>query len=520
MSKASAQGPGKPRRSVRTRETQDQRAACSSVPQSSSGLRFDELFGSIREGIFFISPEGHILDVNPALVRMLGYDSTEELRSINFSEIYEDRAGRRSFMQHLSHEGSIQDVDITLRTKNGGQIACLASGFATRDASGRIVRIQGTLVDVTERREMERNLHQEREFTRQLIERFPDLIAVIDLEGRYTFVVKNVFGTAPKDFLGKTMGGRTHPDDQPALAEQLHSLRSGGKQSVYLQYRVLHSDGTWRILRGSAGPLFDQAGKITGIVASAQDMTETLRIQREMAQKEKLAAMGEMMLGAAHELNNPITAILGLSDLLCEQAADETSRRRAFLVQEQARRASGVVQGLLAFSNRSSCSRAKLGLKDVMQRALCSHNTILSQKNISVKFEAREGIPLVEGDAELLVKAFSNLITNAEQSITEVRDRGNLTISMTTTNEMVVVSFADDGAGIPPENIAKIFDPFFTTRRPGGSGLGLTICLAIIREHGGTIEVQSTPGFGATFQVLLPVAVESGSHPAAQPLAD
>jgi PAS domain S-box-containing protein len=488
------------------------------MPQNNSGLLLDELFGSIREGIFFISPQGHILDVNPALIHMLGYDSREELQSINFSEIYEDRAGRRLFMQHLSREGSIQNVDVTLRTKNGGQIACLASGFATRDAAGEIARIQGTLVDVTERLEMERNLHREREFTRRLIERFPDVIAVLDLENRYTFVnerVKKVFGAAPEDFLGKTMGGRTHPDDQSALAEDLRSLRSGGKQSADLQYRVLHSDGTWRVLRGSAGPLLDQDGKITGIVASARDVTETLRIERELAQKEKLTAMGEMMLGAAHELNNPITAILGLSDLLCQQASDEASRRRASMVHEQARRASSIVQDLLAFSHPSPCSRAKLAVKDVMQQALCLHHAILTRNNISVKFEGSEDVPFVEGDAELLMRAFSNLIINAEQSIAEVRDRGNLTISMAATAETVVVSLADDGAGIRPENIGKIFDPFFTTRRPGGSGLGLTICLTIIREHGGTIEVESTPGAGATFRVLLPVAVETGSHPTA-----
>lgn len=230
--------------------------------------------------------------------------------------------------------------------------------------------------------------------------------------------------------------------------------------------------------------------------------------------------MGEMMLGAAHELNNSITAILGLSDLLCEQATDETSRRRASLVQEQARRASSIVQGLLAFSNRSSSGRVKLGLKEFMQRALCSHHATLSQQNINVKFEAPENAPSLEGDAELLGRAFSNLILNAEQSITDARDRGNLTVAMTTTNESVVVSFADDGVGIPTENLGKIFDPFFTTRRPGGSGLGLTICLAIIREHGGTIEVQSTPGVGTTFQVLLPAAVETGLHGAAQALAN
>lgn len=392
MSKERSHQPGGGADSAPTPRSKNEQIGRDGVPQSNSGLLLDELLGSIREGIFFISPTGEILDANPALVRMLGYDSKEELQSRNFSETYEDRAGRRAFMQRLSHDGSIQDVDVTLLTKSGQRIACLASGFAQKDVSGRIVRIQGTLVNVTERRELERRL----------------------------------------------------------------------------------------------------------------------------AQKEKLAAMGEMMLGAAHELNNPITAILGVSDLLCQQAADATSCRRAAMIQEHARRASSIVQNLLMFSQQSSRSHAKLCLKDLIQRALYSHHTTLKEKNIGVKFEVSEDLPSVHGDPELLVRAFSNIITNAEQSITAARNRGSLTISLSTTKESVVVSLADDGVGMPPENITKIFDPFFTTKRPGGSGLGLTICLAIIRDHGGTIEVQSAPGAGATFQVVLPVA----AHPSAQGLID
>ena len=118
------------------------------------------------------------------------------------------------------------------------------------------------------------------------------------------------------------------------------------------------------------------------------------------------------------------------------------------------------------------------------------------------------------------MRAFSNIIANANESIAAARNRGSLTISISATNEGIVVSLADDGVGITPENIAKIFDPFFTTKRPGGSGLGLTICLAIIRDHGGTIEVQSVPGVGTTFQVVLPVASGILSRSPAQGLAD
>ncbi|MGC2419148.1 MAG: hybrid sensor histidine kinase/response regulator, partial [Candidatus Acidiferrales bacterium] len=140
----------------------------------------------------------------------------------------------------------------------------------------------------------------------------------------------------------------------------------------------------------------------------------------------------------------------------------------------------------------------------------------LGERGIHVKFEAPPDLPQVEGDARLLSQVFANLITNAEQSIATTRSSGNLDISLSRQGNHLCITFADDGAGISPENLGKIFDPFFTTKRPGGgSGLGLTICLAVIKEHGGRIEVESKPGRGATFHVLLPVA--PGTPPASAP---
>jgi PAS domain S-box-containing protein len=480
--------------------------------QHESEVRFTELFESLREGIFFTSPEGQVLDANPALVRMLGYGSKQELQSHNFREIYANPSEREVVIDELKSKGSVQDRELTLRRKDGSVIDCLNSGFAIRDTFGRIVRLQGTLVDITERREIEKRLHREQEFVRRLIASFPDMIGVLDLEGQFTYIsqrVQDVLGSPPEEFVGENFGGRAHPDDRPRLAAMLHSLMSGEASYAQVEYRVQHGEGSWRTLRASAGPLFDADGKITGVVASARDVTESKQTELQSAQKEKFTSMGQMMAGAAHELNNPLTAILGVSDLLRERATDDATRRQVEIVLQQARRAAGIVQNLLAFSRPAVLGRSKVHLKDLAQRALQFQETSLRQKNITVKFEAADNLPAIEGDARLLTQVFLNIITNAEQAISSVRDRGNLWISLACSGGNLITTFADDGPGISSENLDRIFDPFFTTKRPGGgTGLGLTICLAVAKEHGGKIEVQSSPASGATFRVFFPVPVE------------
>lgn len=491
--------------------------------QHESEMRFTELFESLREGILFATPEGRILDANPALVRMLGFETKQELLRQNFTELYDRPEDCGRITRLLEAKNSIQNAELVLRRKDGKRVSCLASGFAIRDASGKPVRLQGTLVDITERREIEKKLQREQEFRRQLIECFPDLIAVMDREGRFTYVserIRQVLGAAPSEYLGRSIGGATHPDDKEPLLKMVGDIVEGRTANAQLESRVRHSSGEWRTLRTNASPMFDEDGCITGVVASVRDVTEAHLAEQRSAQKEKLAAMGQMMAGAAHELNNPLTAILGVSDLLRERAVDETTRRQIGLILQQARRAAAIIQNLLAFSRPGTQGRAKLQLEEVLRDVLRSHQASLATKNISVKFDPPSEVSSVEGDRRLLTQIFSNLVMNAEQSIAAARDRGAIEISLAKAEARVCVIVADDGPGISAENLPKIFDPFFTTKRPGGgSGLGLTICLAVVKDHGGTVEVDSEPGKGATFRVFLPAAAElSKLSQSAQPV--
>lgn len=481
-------------------------------------VRFAELFESLREGIFFSTPEGRILDANPALVRMLGYASKEEMMSLNLREVYENPSHREVLISDMEKRGSIQDRDLVLRRKDGSRIHCLASGFAIRDASGRLVQLQGTLVDVTERLEIEQRLRREQDFVRRLVANFPDLIAVFDATGHFTYVsrrVEEAVGYPPEALIGTSIGTRAHPEDQPRLQEVFRRIISGQVPNAELEYRTTHVDGSWRTFRTSAAPLFDEAGKITGVVASARDITESKQSERELAQKDKFTAMGQMMAGAAHELNNPLTAILGVSEIIRERATDEASRRHGEVILTQARRAASIVQNILDFARPSAQGMVKLRLDEIIREALLLHRTALTEKNITVQFHPPADMPLITGDKKLLTQIFLNIIINAEQAISSVRGHGLLKISFSRQDARLCVTIADDGPGISSEMIGKIFDPFFSTKRPGGgSGLGLTICHAVTKEHGGSIEVESVPGSGATFQVFFPVGmVEAQKNP-------
>jgi PAS domain S-box-containing protein len=483
-------------------------------------IRFAGLFESLREGMFFTTLDGRILDANPAFVRMLGYSSKDELKARNFRDLYVDPADRDAILREFEARNAVEDRQVAMRHLSGKAIQCLASGFAIRDAAGRITHTQGTMIDVTERLEIERRLQHEQEFVRRLIASFPDVIAVLDRQGCYTYIsqrIEDVLGYPAREYIGEPAGWHAHPDDLPKIAQGLEKLVNGETQHVQMEFRVQRRDGIWRILRASAAPLYDE-DRISGVVASARDVTESKHSEEQLAHTEKFAAMGQMLTGAAHELNNPLTAILGVGELLRDRAADDAARRHADIVLRQARRAAEIVQDLLAFSRPPAQGRAMLQLSDLLRQILDGRAEELRARNIAVRFRSPDALPPVEGDPKLLAQVFLNILTNAEQAISTARGSGSIDVSLSRANDRLAVTIADDGPGISSDDVNKIFDPFFTTKRPGGgAGLGLTIAMVVIREHGGTIDVQSQPGSGAAFRILLPVAVAGQSMESAPP---
>jgi two-component system NtrC family sensor kinase len=299
----------------------------------------------------------------------------------------------------------------------------------------------------------------------------------------------------------------------PELAALYRTVATGKSSRTSCEYGSRHRDGTWRTMLGMASPLLDAEAKPAGVIISVRDVTMEKKLEQQIIQSERLAAMGQMIGGFAHELNNPLTSILGMAELLQEGGVSEAARKQIGILHQQARRAAEIVQNLQYFARPPAPGRSQVNLNELVQRTVQMQAYPLRKSNITVDFLQEPSIPAVVADPNQLMQVFLNLLLNAEQAIRESREKGTIRVRIGRNPDSVWIVFQDDGPGIAPENLTHIFDPFFTTRRPGrGTGLGLSICKTVLREHGGNIEAASAPGGGAVFTITLPVGapVESG----------
>jgi PAS domain S-box-containing protein len=473
--------------------------------------RFTQLFESLQEGVYISNPEGRLLEVNPSLVTILGYESKADLLNLPPEQLSIDPSGEPVLGRTGSQSGRTRTREVRLRRKDGGVAICVDTSSGVME-SGRVVRYQGTLVDVTEKRALERKLHLQEEFRQRLLESFPDLILVLDLNGKYTFVsarIGELLGYGPEHLIGKNVDDveNTSPD----LAALYQTVAKGLSSRISCEYGSRHRDGSWRTMLGMACPLLDAEGKPTGVIISVRDVTMEKKLEQQIIQSERLAAMGQMIGGFAHELNNPLTSILGMAELLQEGDASEGARKQLAILHQQARRAAEIVQNLQYFARPPAPGRSQVNLNELVQRTVQMQAYPLRKSNITVDFLPEPSIPAIVADPNQLMQVFLNLLLNAEQAIRESREKGTIRVRIGRKPDSVWLVFQDDGPGITPENLAHIFDPFFTTKRPGrGTGLGLSICKTVLREHGGNIEAATAPDGGAMFTITLPAGAETG----------
>ncbi len=344
--------------------------------------RFTELFETLQEGVYFSRPEGKLLDVNPALVSMLGYSSKEELlavepRGLNLNPDEDPVLGRG-----VDDRGGTRTREITLRRKDGTPVIFQDASRAVWDGSGNIIRYQGTLVDVTEKRNMEKQIQQQEEFRQYLLESFPDLILVVDLEERYSFVssrIRDLLGYRPEDLLGNKIDDLK--DHSSELVTLYRDVVSGKQLFAACEYGARHHDGSWRTMRASASRLFDAKGNLSGAIISVRDISIEKKLEQQIIQSERMAAMGQMIGGFAHELNNPLTAILGVSELLQDEGAGEATKKQLSMLQQQARRAAEIVQNLMYFSRPPAPGKSRLNLGELVDRTLHLHAYSLRKSN-------------------------------------------------------------------------------------------------------------------------------------------
>jgi len=288
--------------------------------------------------------------------------------------------------------------------------------------------------------------------------------------------------------------------EETPIASLLEEVRTSG-QRRQVDYAL--EDGRRRHLSVKALPL---GGFERGVVVVLREVTEERLLQERLMQSEKMASVGQLVSGVAHELNNPLTGIMGFAQLLLTRDMDERSRHEVETIQGEAERAAKIVQNLLSFARRGKAEKEQVNLNTLLERVLELRSYDLRLKNITLDLELDPELPQTMADPDQIQQVFFNIITNAEHAMLEAHGQGSLIVRSGVAGGYIRLSFADDGPGLAPENLRRVFDPFFTTKKVGeGTGLGLTIAYGIIEDHGGRIRADSRRGKGATFIVDLPV---------------
>jgi len=288
--------------------------------------------------------------------------------------------------------------------------------------------------------------------------------------------------------------------EETPVASLVEEVRTSG-QRRQVDYAL--EDGRRRHLAVKALPL---GGFEHGVVVVLREVTEERLLQERLMQSEKMASVGQLVSGVAHELNNPLTGIMGFAQLLLTRDMDERSRHEVETIQGEAERAAKIVQNLLSFARRHKAEKELVNLNTLLERVLELRSYDLRLKNITLDLELDPQLPRTMADPDQIQQVFFNIITNAEHAMLEAHSQGHLIVRSGVAGGYIRLSFADDGPGLPPENLRRVFDPFFTTKKVGeGTGLGLTIAYGIIEDHGGRIRAESRPGKGATFIVDLPI---------------
>ncbi len=271
-----------------------------------------------------------------------------------------------------------------------------------------------------------------------------------------------------------------------------------------------------RVLERYSRPVVDLDGQSVGWLETYQDITSQRHFQSKLLQTEKMAAVGQLVSGIAHELNNPLTAIMGYAQLLLGRGLSPGPLTEAEHIYREAERARRIVKNLLFFARESKPERSQTNFNEIVERTLALRGYELKIENISVDCSLAENLPPTLADPYQLQQVFLNLLVNAEQALLHNRGGGRVSIrTYQPSAQRVAFEVADDGPGVSPEIASRIFDPFFSTKAPGeGTGLGLSIVYGIVKQHGGDVYFENQPGGGARFVVDLPLvsAAEAESH--------
>ena len=390
--------------------------------------------------------------------------------------------------------------ELSFRSKQGRDTQVLVSASAVRGPANRLRGFIISAADITERKRAEAQLKAHEELIDRILESMPSAVLLLNEEGKVVLANHLFYESLSKkqdDVIGRLVTGVINSDN---LSRMVSAFQSGLINSGQTEFRY-KVNGSHRIYIIDIISMLNE-----NLLLVFNDVTEERERQDRLYLTDRLASIGEMAAGVAHELNNPLTSVIGLSKMLIEQDSQQDSKDDLNAIYDEALRASMVVNNLLTFARKHPPIRQIARLQNIIDDVLRLRSYEQSVNNICVEKIFENGLPEVVVDYYQMQQVFLNIILNAEYAMCEVHKGGRLIIEGKKVAGSVAVSFSDNGPGIARENIKRIFDPFFTTKEVGkGTGLGLSICYGIITNHGGRIYAESEHGRGSAFFVELPV---------------
>jgi len=476
-----------------------------------------QLLDLAMDSIYVIDTDGYIVFANEASWKSRGYISSEftganirELVTPDYKALVAERIdkilnkGELTFeTRHYRKDGSAMPVEVHAR-------------MISLDGRKFIISIAR---DMTERKLAEEVLKRSEERFRTILEDMDNGYFELDTAGQYVFVndaMCKILGLGRDDIVGRQFGSFVDQSDEKFVDSSraiMDEVISKGMTLAGLFGTIVKGDGSRRIIGISVSPLRDASGEIAGIRGISRDITDRMKMEQQLLMAGKLASIGELAAGVAHEINNPLTAIMGYAQLLADES-DVPQNIKADLekIYSQSQRAAKIVQNLLTFARSYALKKKVIDINELILRSLDLRSYEHKVGNIEIVTNLQTGLPGISADENQIQQVILNIIVNAEQALAK-KHAGKIEVTTRLDNDNIRIIIADNGPGIPRDMLERLFDPFFTTKDVGeGTGLGLSVCHGIITKHGGRIYADSVEGQGSVFTIELPTTTEGRSQ--------
>jgi PAS domain S-box-containing protein len=481
---------------------------------------YRRLFENIPSGLYLSTKEGRFLDANKALLDMLRYESKEEFLNIDIAkDLYVRPEDRKEFQKMIERDGRVIDIEVEFKRKDGGTIPVMHTSRARYDQEGNVIGYEGINVDLSQRKQMERELKEAHDFLNKLIMSSPNAIMATDMKGNiivWNKAAEENLGYTAEEVIEKMNIRQIYPEGVARQVMKMMRSPEYGGVGRLRSYPIVHVRRDGEIVEGnlSAAIMYDAHGNEMASVGIFVDLKERLQIesklrdtQEHLLQSEKLAAMGRLTSQIAHELNNPLYGIMNTLELLKTEVHPQSKRRKILeMALSETFRLTDLLKKMLSFSKPDEEAKQPVDINVILDEILLLVRKQLHENSIRISTSLEQGPGKVYASKNQLRQVFLNMISNARDAMP---DGGTLTIKTMSRRDNIHIEIIDTGVGIREEHIDKIFEAFFTTKEATkGVGLGLSVCYGFIKEHGGDIKVSSKKAEGTTFTIILPKYLE------------